>query len=120
MAGLDPNIAALLTETVTYQAKSGRDQYGQDTWAAPVQLKAYPTFGARQIEKPDGTIYTSTQTLFFDGSNATVQGFQLGDLFTAVGVAGGHTLEAVQIAGTFSPGPSLGEPMYEWLVEVSL
>ena len=117
---LDRNLAALLTVDVSYQRKTGVDKHGQDTWAAPVTLKCYPAFGARQIQRPDGTIYTSTQALYFDANDATVQAFQLGDKFTSVGIAGGQTLEAQEIAPNYSPGPALGETMAPWIVEVYL
>lgn len=123
---LDVNISALLTEDCTYYPKSGVDKHGQETWGAGVTLKCFPAAGstggagARQITKPDGTIYISTMSLSFDANNTTVQGFQLGDKFTSPGIAGGQTLEAREISTSYSPGPSLGEAMAAWLVEVSL
>lgn len=122
---LDPNIAALLTVQVSYSRKTGLDKNGQDVWAAPVTLNCYPASGTsggggRQIQRKDGTVYVSTLSLYFDAGDETVQGFQLGDKFTAPGIGGGQTLEAAAISPTFSPGPDLGDPMSEWLVEVSL
>lgn len=117
---LDPNLAALLTVSVDWQAKTGLDKNGQDTWGAAVTLKCYPSFGARQIQNRDGTIYTSAVTLLFDASNAHVQTFKLGDKFTAPGIAGGQAQEAREIETSYSPGPSLNEAMSQWLVEVVL
>lgn len=117
---LDENLAALLTEDVSYQAKATLDANGQDVWSDPVTLKCYPTLGARQIQRRDGTIYVSNQTLTFDANDETVQGFKLGDRFTTVGIAGGAALEAVSIEPSYSPGPDLGAPMEQWLVEVAL
>ena len=117
---LDPNLAALFTESVQWQGKTGVDKHGQDTWAAAVTLKCYPAFGALQVARPDGTVYTSDQALYFDANDTHVQGFQLGDRFTSVGIAGGQTLEAVAIEPNYSPGPSLGAAMTAWIVEVRL
>lgn len=117
---LDPNLAALLTVDVDWQKKQGLDKNGQDTWASAVTLKCYPAFGSQQIQKPDGVVYTSTVALYFDANDTHVKTFQLGDRFTAPGIAGGQTLEAQRIEPNYSPGPSLGEPMAAWLVEVSL
>ncbi len=117
---LDPNIAALLVVDVSWQAKTGVDDYGNDQWADPITLSCYPTYGARQIQRADGTVYVSQQSLTFDASDDNVQAFQLGDRFTSVGIAGGQTMEAQEIAPVYSPGPGLGEPMTAWLVEVFL
>lgn len=117
---LDSNIAALLTVNVTYTAKTGVDKNNKDTYAAPVVLKCYPAYGARMVQKRDGTIYESAQTLYFDANDTHVQGFQLGDKFQSVGIAGGQTLEAQEIASVTSPGPSIGAPNAAWLVEVYL
>lgn len=117
---LDENLAALLTETVSYQAKSGLDENGQDSWDDPVTLKCYPVLGAREIQRRDGTVYVSRQTLMFDANDETVQCFKLGDRFTSIGIAGGQTKEAVGIDSSYSPGPDIGAPMEQWLVEVSL
>lgn len=117
---LDSNLAALFTETCNWSAKSGTDKHGQDTWADPVALKCYPAFGQSQIQRPDGVVYSSDQSLYFDASDANVQSFQLGDRFSAPGIAGGQTMEAVAIEPNFSPGPSLGAPMSAWIVEVRL
>lgn len=117
---LDSNIAALLTVDVAYEAKSGVDEYGQEQFADPVTLKCYPTLGSRQITRRDGTVYVSQMTLTFDAADATVAAFQLGDRFTAPGIAGGQQLEAQSIEGTYSPGPSIGQPQEPWLVEVIL
>lgn len=120
MSALDTNLGALLTVSVNYSKKTGTDANGQDTWAAPVALKCYPAFGSMEVQRKDGSIYTSDQSLYFDASNATVQGFQLGDRFQSVGIAGGETLEAVAIEPNYSPGPSLGAAMTAWIVEVRL
>lgn len=117
---LDQNLAALLTTDVVWTAKTGVDEFGQDTWASPVTLKCYPAFGARQLQKPDGSIYVSAQALYFDADDANVQSFQLGDKFTAPGIAGGMSMEAQQIEPNYSPGPHFGDPLDAWLVEVSL
>lgn len=120
MPTLDPNIAALLTEDVVWQAKTGTDINGQDVWAAGVTLKCYSAYGSAMVEKKDGTIYTSKQALIFDANDANVQTFQPGDKFTSVGIAGGQTLEAQEVAPAYSPGPSLNQPNAPWLVEVYL
>lgn len=120
MGTLDPNIASLLTETVQWQAKTGLDKFGQDTWASAVTLKCYPAYGSTMIQKRGGTIYTSKQALIFDANDPNVQKFQLGDRFTSVGIAGGQTNEAQEIAPAYSPGPSLNEANSAWLVEVYL
>lgn len=117
---LDSNLAALLTETVSYEKATGLDKYGQPQHAAAVALLCYPVYGSKQIEKADGSVYVSTQSFYFDGSDATVQGFELGDRFTSIGIGGGQTLEAVAILTEYSPGPALNEPMTQWLVEVVL
>jgi hypothetical protein len=117
---LDSNLAALLTVDVQWQGKTGNDGYGQDTWAAPVTLKCYPAYGAAQVQRGDGTVYVSDQSLSFDASDTHVQTFQLGDRFTSVGIAGGQTMEAVAIEPNYSPGPSLNAPMTAWIVEVRL
>lgn len=117
---LDSNLAALLTVDIAYEAKNGTDEYGSETWPAPVTLQCYPSQGARQVQRRDGTVYESTMALYFDANDATVQGFQLGDRFTAPGIAGGQALEAVEIAPSYSPGPSIGAPQEPWLVEVLL
>lgn len=117
---LDPNLAALLTTDVTWRSKTGVDKNGQDTWAVAVTLKCYPAFGALQIPKSDGTVYVSEQALYFDANDSRVATFKLGDKFTAPGIAGGQTLEAVSIESTVSPGPSLGAAMAPWIVEVRL
>lgn len=117
---LDANLAALLTVDVLYQAKTGVDKFGQDTWADAVTLKCYPAFGAQQIQKPDGTVYDSRMGLYFDASNPTVAAFKLGDRFIAPGIAGGQAQEAQRIEPNYSPGPRLGDPMKAWIVEVSL
>lgn len=118
---LDPALKELLTVPVSYEkATSARTKYGQEQWADPVTLLCYVEFGLRQIEGPNGTIYTSRQTLIFDGSDAPVQGFALGDRFTAPGIGGGQALEAVEINSANSPGPSFRAPMSTWLVEVVL
>ena len=117
---LDQNLAALLTETCEWAQKTGVDKHGQDVWAAPIALKCYPAFGAMQIQRPDGVVYTSDQGLYFDASDANVQQFKLGDKFTSVGIAGGQTMEAVAIEPNYSPGPSLGAAMTAWIVEVRL
>lgn len=117
---LDPNISALLTVDVDWQAKSGLGDRGQDTHAAAVTLQCYPAYGGEQIQSREGVVYTSVATLYFDGNNAHVQTFQLGDLFTSPGIAGGQTLEAKRIEPTYSPGPALNETMGQWLVEVTL
>ncbi len=117
---LDPNIAALLTFDVEWQSKTGHDKYGQDEWSDPVTLKCYPTFGAMQVQRQDGTVYVSQQALYFDANDANVASFKLGDRFTAVGIAGGQAQEAVEISPMYSPGPSFGEAMAPWLVEVRL
>lgn len=117
---LDPNLAALLTEEISYQPKIGVDKHAQDVWGDAVTLKCYPAFGAQQIQKADGTLYDSEMALYFDASDPIVQGFQLGDRFTAPGIAGGQTQEAERIEPNYSPGPRLGDPMKAWLIEVSL
>ena len=117
---LDSNLAALFTETCNWSAKTGVDKHGQDTWAAPVALKCYPAFGQLQIQRKDGTVYSSDQALYFDASDANVQSFQLGDRFSAPGIAGGQQMEAVAIEPNYSPGPSLGAAMTAWIVEVRL
>jgi hypothetical protein len=117
---LDPNLADLLTETATWYAKTGVDKHGQDMWADGVDIKCYPAFGAQMIERRDGTIYTSSLTLYFDANDANVQKFQLGDKFKAPGIAGGQTVEADRIEPNYSPGPALGAPMVAWLVQVNL
>ena len=117
---LDSNLAALLTVDVSWQAKTGNDGYGQDTWDAAVTLKCYPAYGATQVQKTDGSVYTSDQSLYFDANDANVQTFQLGDKFTSPGIAGGMTMEAVAIEANYSPGPSLNAPMVAWIVEVRL
>jgi hypothetical protein len=117
---LDSNIAALLTTSVTWTPKTGVDKNNRDTYGTPVVLKCYPAYGARMLQKRDGTVYASAQTLYFDASDSHVQSFQLGDKFTSVGIAGGQTLEAQEIASVTSPGPSIGAPVAAWLVEVYL
>lgn len=117
---LDPNLAALLTVSVSWSQKTGVDANGQDVWSAPVTLKCYPALGSKMIERRDGTVYTSEQALYFDANDPHVQTFKLGDRFTSVGIAGGQTLEAEQIETTYSPGPSLNQGMAQWLVEVLL
>lgn len=117
---LDPNLSALLTKSVSWQSKTGTDKYGQDTWAAAVSLKCYPSYGSKQVQRRDGTVYESSMSLYFDGNDANVQTFQLGDKFTSPGMAGGQTQEAVEITPEFSPGPSLNEGMTQWMVEVML
>lgn len=118
--GLDANLSALLTVQVAWAQKTGLDANGQDTWAAPVTLKCYPAYGTRMVEKRDGTVYESRQILYFDANDANVAQFKPGDKFTSVGIAGGITLEAVEITSEYSPGPTLNEPMAPWLVEVLL
>src|SRR5690348_8456843 len=109
---LDPDLKALLTEDVLYEEKiAGLGKNGQESYAAAVTLKCYPMSGARQVQQPDGTLYTSTQVLYFDADDETVQGFKLGDRFTSIGIAGGQTLKAAMIEVTYSPGPLLGEAM---------
>lgn len=117
---LDPNLKALLAVEVEWEHKTGLDANGQDIWAAAVQLLCYPAYGSKAVQRRDGTVYESTQILYFDANDPNVQQFKLGDRFTSVGVAGGVTLEAVEIAPEYSPGPSLNEPMQPWLVEVTL
>lgn len=117
---LDENLAALLVVPVSWQHKTGLDGNGQDEWAEPVTLKCYPAYGSKTVQKRDGTVYESTQVLYFDANDPNVAQFELGDRFTSVGVAGGITLEAVAIAPEYSPGPSLNAPMQPWLVEVTL
>ena len=117
---LDSNLAALLTVDVSWQGKTGNDGYGQDAWAAAVTLKCYPAFGAMEVQKKDGSVYTSDQALYFDANDANVQTFQMGDKFTSVGIAGGQTMEAVSIEPNYSPGPSLNAAMTPWIVEVRL
>lgn len=117
---LDPNLAALLAVPVQWSKKTGLDANGQDVWADPVTLQCYPAYGSKTVQKRDGTVYESTQILYFDANDPNVEEFELGDRFTSVGVAGGITLEAVEIAPEYSPGPSLNEPMQAWLVEVTL
>lgn len=117
---LDENLAALLVVPVSWQHKTGLDANGQDEWAPAVTLNCYPAYGSKTVQKRDGTVYESTQVLYFDANDPHVQEFELGDRFTSVGVAGGVTLEAVDIAPEYSPGPSLNEPMQPWLVEVTL
>lgn len=117
---LDSNLAALLTTDVSWAAKSGVDKHGHDTWATPITLKCYPAYGAMQIQKKDGTIYVSDQSLYFDANDTHVQTFQLGDKFTSPGIAGGVTMEAVAIEANYSPGPSLNAAMTAWIVEVRL
>lgn len=117
---LDENLAALLTEDVQYQRRIGVDKNGQPTWATAVTLKCYAAYGARAVQKSDGTTYTSTQALWFDANDAVVKQFKLGDRFTAIGIGGGQTVEAVTIEPMYSPGPGLNEPTTAWIVEVSL
>ncbi|HKS90705.1 MAG TPA: hypothetical protein VJQ83_02160 [Tepidiformaceae bacterium] len=121
---LDPNLAALLTLDCIWQGKksgaSGLDKYGQDQWNDPVTLKCYAAYGSSMIQKKDGTVYASKQALIFDANDSNVQQFQLGDRFTSVGIAGGQTLEAQEIAPEYSPGPSLNQANSAWLVEVYL
>lgn len=120
MSGLDANLAALFTENCQWQARSGVDVHGQDTWAAAVTLKCYPAFGQLQIQRKDGTVYSSDMALYFDATDTHVQSFQLGDRFSAPGIAGGQAMEAVAIEPSYSPGPSLGAAMSAWIVEVRL
>jgi hypothetical protein len=117
---LDPNLAALLTEDVVWKPKTGVDGDGQDVWGDPVTLKCYPSYGAVQIQRSGGVVYTSTMSLSFDGDDERVKQFKLGDLFTSPGIAGGQRQEAKDISAVHSPGPSFGEPMSTWLVEVFL
>lgn len=117
---LDLNVAALLVVDVLWQPKTGLGDRGQDTWGDAITLQCYPAFGAMQVQKNDGTVYTSTVALYFDANDSRVQQFELGDRFTSPGIAGGQTLEAQRIEPTYSPGPDLGDAMTPWLVEVSL
>jgi len=117
---LDANLAALLTVDVSYAGKTGVDKHGQDTWDAPITLKCYPAYGASQVQKKDGSLYTSNQSLYFDANDTHVASFQLGDRFTSPGIAGGVTMEAVAIEANYSPGPSLNAAMTPWIVEVRL
>jgi len=117
---LDSNLAALLTVDVAWAGKTGVDKRGQDTWAAPITLKCYPAYGAMQVQKRDGSEYTSDQSLYFDANDTHVQTFQMGDKFTSPGIGGGVTMEAVSIEANYSPGPSLNAAMVPWIVEVRL
>ena len=117
---LDANLSVLLTTDVQWYGRSGVDKHGQETWNAPVTLKCYPTFGAVQVLRKDGSLYLSNQALYFDANDTHVQQFQLGDKFQAVGIGGGMQLEAVSIDASYSPGPSLNAPMTPWIVEVIL
>lgn len=117
---LDPNLAALLVTAVQYEKKNGHDHNGQETWDGPATLHCYVEIGVKQIETADGSVYVSQQTLIFDGNDATVQTFTLGDRFTAPGIAGGQAQEARAINPAMAPGPSLNQAMSTWLVEVVL
>lgn len=117
---LDSNLSALLTVAVQWSQKQGVDKHGQDVWASPVTLKCYPAYGSSQVQKKDGSLYTSDQSLYFDANDTHVQTFQLGDKFTSPGIAGGVTMEAVAIEANYSPGPSLNAAMTPWIVEVRL
>lgn len=117
---LDANLAALLTTSVQWSQRTGVDGDSQDLWAAPVTLKCYPAYGSMQVQRKDGSLYTSDQSLYFDANDTHVATFQIGDKFTSPGIAGGVTMEAVAIEANYSPGPSLGAGMTAWIVEVRL
>lgn len=112
--GLDSNLAALMRNTVSWEAYAGRDEFGGESYAAPVPLACHVEENVVAQRTPDGETLLSRQCVYLDGTDGQVQGFTLKDRFTVPGVAGGQPSQPVAISPVYGPDGSA------WLVAVTL
>jgi hypothetical protein len=121
---LPPDIAELLTISCQYEKNTGLDGHGQPTYAAPITLQCwceqsgFVAGGLEAVRRAANTTVDVEFDLYFNGSDANVQGFTVLDRFSipVVGIEG-RKPQALFLATEFGPPFDNQAP---WLVKVTL
>lgn len=111
---LDENLKLLLASTISWQACTGQDVYGDESYAAAVELPCHIEESVDAVRTPDTTELVPRHCVYFDANDAHAQTFTLRDRFTAPGIAGGQPTQPVKINPVYGPGGDA------WIVEVTL
>lgn len=122
---LPPDIKALMSTQITWEASTGPDGYGQWTYATPVSLTCWTEphligreSGAIAHRKPDGTVVEPILDIYLDGDNPLVRRIKLWDRFTPTGIGNeGVALQALHVETMYGPPFDNRNP---WLVIVML
>jgi phosphatidylethanolamine-binding protein (PEBP) family uncharacterized protein len=67
---MEPELVAMLTETVQHRVYQGHDAYGKPTYAAPVPRAARIQYQVTVVTDPQGQEGTSTTKVICDGTFA--------------------------------------------------
>jgi hypothetical protein len=122
---LPPDIKALMTTSIVWEASGALDGYGQWTYGSPVTLTCWTephsggqNFGVTAIRKPDGTVVEPILDVYLDGDDTNARLVKLWDRFTPTGIATEHAkLQAVHVETMYGPPFDNINP---WLIIVML
>lgn len=71
---LDPQLAALLTDTVSLASVSGRASSGAPTWGSPTSVAARVELYSRRLQQTDGTVLTLSHRIVLDTTRPPLTG----------------------------------------------
>lgn len=120
---LPPELAELMTLTVAWEKAKGQDGYGQQSYAAAVDLSCWVEEfgfiggGMVTTRKGANTDVDPKYSLYFDGSDARAQGFSMYDRFTLPSVFATDKPLQPSVINTIS-GPNF-DNQAPWLIEVA-
>jgi len=91
MQELDPNLLALMNQTVLWERCTGLDAYTDYQYAVSKKKKAWveergASGGVDVVQRPDETVYHTILDLFFDATDPDVQAFSMKDRFTIAAI----------------------------------
>ncbi len=120
-----PEVAELMTATVSWEHATGRDGAGQPTYASPVTLSCWQeeasqgSGGMVITRRADGTLVEPQWHLYFSGDDANARLIGLYDRFTttAVGQDASQKLQPLRVNTRRGPDFDNAHP---WLIEVVL
>lgn len=111
---LDPQVVALMRNTVLWEKTTGLDKNGAEQFATGKKLACHIEMQVEAVRGPETVDFIPRQVLYFDPDDENVQKITLGDRFTASGIGGGESVQASLIEPVYGPD---GTP---WLLTVTL
>lgn len=117
---LPPEIAELMTVTISWEAATGTDGYGQSSFATPVsklcwlEQRSYME-GFEMNRSQDEWPIVPTVYMYFDGDDSDARGFTFDDRFTISNYAVPQRLQPSQIIPFFGPNFDNTTP---WIIAV--